>query len=85
MGRDGQRPAQSRLAYSLYSAGKHAEARMVYAELVVAYPADADMRTGLGWAQLKLGDKAAAARSFGEVLHLVPDHASAKEGMDALK
>ncbi len=77
--------AQSRLAYCLYSAGKHAPAAEVYAELVAAYPADVDMRTGLGWARLKLGDTAGARSAFADVLHLVPDHSSAQEGMTALR
>lgn len=77
--------AQSRLAYCLYSAGKHGPAAQVYAELVARYPADVEMRTGLGWARLKLGDTAGARSAFADVLHLVPDHSSAQDGMSALR
>lgn len=76
--------AQSRLAYAFYNAGDHAAAVGAYAILVAAYPSDVSMRTGLAWAQLKAGQTDEARKNFLLVLHLVPDYASAKEGLKAL-
>lgn len=78
----GNYTARSRLGYVLYSGGRHAEA--VYSALVAAYPSDLEMRAGLGWAELKQGKTDAARKDFQYVLHLMPDHASAKEGLAAI-
>jgi NAD(P)-dependent dehydrogenase (short-subunit alcohol dehydrogenase family) len=45
------------------------------------YPADLEMRTGLGWSLYKLGRKVDAAKAFVQVLAIAPAHASAKQGL----
>ena len=77
--------AHSRLAYVLYNAGRYGDAEKAYATLVAEYPSDVEMRTGLGWAQLKQGQTAKAKASFEFVLRISPDYTSARQGLDACK
>jgi tetratricopeptide (TPR) repeat protein len=72
---------RSRLAYVLYSSGRHAAASKEYASVLLHYPADVEMRTGLGWALLKSGDIAGARDAFQAVLRVAPSHVSAAEGL----
>jgi len=73
----------SRLAFALYSLGRFAEALPFYKKMVELYPSDVEMRNGVGWTQLKLGDAASAAKSFRAVLEISPRNASAQEGLKA--
>lgn len=77
--------AMTRRAYALYSAGRYDEAVSQYATLVAQYPSDVEMRAGLGWAQLKGGDTAAARASFDAVLRIAPSHVSAGQGRAAAR
>lgn len=76
--------ASSRSAFCAYNLGRWADALPLYRKMVEHYPSDVEMRAGLGWTLLKLGNGAEAARAFREVLELAPKHASAKEGLRTL-
>lgn len=71
----------SRLAFALYNLGRFGEALPFYKKMVELYPSDVEMRNGVGWTQLKLGDAASAAKSFRAVLEISPRNASAQEGL----
>lgn len=73
----------SRLAFALYSQGRFADALGHYKKMVELYPSDVEMRNGVGWTQLKLGDAASAAKSFRAVIEISPRNASAQEGLKA--
>jgi tetratricopeptide (TPR) repeat protein len=73
--------ATSRYAYCNYNLGRYAESARYYERLVELYPSDVDMLSGLGWAQLKLGKKREAARTFGIALAAAPKHEMALQGM----
>lgn len=73
----------SRLAFALYNLGRFAEALPFYRKMVELYPSDVEMRNGVGWTQLKLGDAASAAKSFRAVIEISPKNASAQEGLKA--
>jgi tetratricopeptide (TPR) repeat protein len=76
--------ATGRLAWALYNLGRYAEAERQYHAALRAYPADVDLRAGLGWSQL-MQDRAAEARAtFQEVLDIAPEHRVAGEGMAAV-
>ncbi len=77
--------ARSRRAYCEYQLGRYAAAATGYRALLGDYPADLDMRAGLGWALLRDGDAAAAGREFAAVLRVSPDHTSAASGLKATK
>jgi tetratricopeptide (TPR) repeat protein len=69
--------ARSRLAWTLYKRKDWKGAADEYAKVLALYPADVDMRMGLGWSLLALGKKVEAAANFREVLAMVPGHAEA--------
>jgi Flp pilus assembly protein TadD len=76
--------ATLRLAFALYSQGKFVESRALYQKLVDGYPSDAEARSGLGWALLKLRKNKAAAEVFRAVLDFAPKNALAQQGLAAL-
>lgn len=81
----GHYTATSRLAYVLYNSGRHPQAAQVYGKLVELYPADVEMRAGLGWALLKAGEARRACAAFDRVLAIAPTHTSAGQGAAACK
>ncbi|MFO0763153.1 MAG: tetratricopeptide repeat protein, partial [Byssovorax sp.] len=72
-----------RLAFSVYSLGRYAESAMLYRRLLDAYPSDVEVRAGLGWALLKSGKAADAAKEFREVLEIAPKNALSLDGLKA--
>ncbi|HTP28945.1 MAG TPA: tetratricopeptide repeat protein [Anaeromyxobacteraceae bacterium] len=76
--------AQSRLAYIHYSQGRYAKAEAAYRKLVQAFPANVEMRAGLGWSLLKLNKAAQAREELKRVLRIAPDHSSAQRALAAL-
>jgi len=60
------------------------DAELSYRRVLEAYPADVEMRAGLGWSLLKLGKAEEAARELRLVLEVAPRHVSAKAGLDVL-
>jgi tetratricopeptide (TPR) repeat protein len=75
--------ATLRLAFALYNQGRFAEARTLYQRIVNAYPSDAEARSGLGWALLKLRKSRAAAAVFRAVLDFAPRNSLAQHGLVA--
>jgi tetratricopeptide (TPR) repeat protein len=75
--------ARSRLAWTRYKKKDFRGAAEVYAAILVQYPADTEMRNGLGWSLLALGRKEDAAAAFREVLAMVPKQANATDGLAA--
>jgi tetratricopeptide (TPR) repeat protein len=73
--------AMSRLAFIQYSQGQWARAEPLYRRALAAWPASAEMRTGLGWTLLKLGRHKEAREVFEAVLLFAPDQLSAREGL----
>ncbi|MCA9705314.1 MAG: tetratricopeptide repeat protein [Myxococcales bacterium] len=73
--------ALSRMAWASYSLGRYADAEGLYARLLELYPADVEMRAGLGWSQLQQGRRSAARASFEAVLRIAPDHVTARQGL----
>jgi tetratricopeptide (TPR) repeat protein len=73
--------ATSRLAYIQYSQGQWERAEPLYRRALAAWPASAEMRTGLGWTLLKLGRFKEAREAFEAVLLFAPDHLRAREGL----
>ena len=73
--------AVSRLAFIQYSQGQWARAEPLYRRALAAWPANAEMRTGLGWTLLKLGRNKEAREAFEAVLLFAPDQLSAREGL----
>lgn len=73
--------AVSRLAFIQYSQGQWAQAEPLYRRALAAWPASAEMRTGLGWSLLKLGRFKEAREVFEAVLAYAPDQLSAREGL----
>jgi tetratricopeptide (TPR) repeat protein len=73
--------AVSRLAWIHFSQLQYAEAEPLYRRAVTAWPANAEMRTGLGWTLLKLGRNREAREAFEAVLAFAPDQLSAREGL----
>jgi tetratricopeptide (TPR) repeat protein len=73
--------AASRLAWIHFSQAQYAEAEPLYRRAVAAFPASAEMRTGLGWTLLKLGRSKEARAAFEQVLAFSPDQLSAREGL----
>ncbi|MEK7705814.1 MAG: tetratricopeptide repeat protein [Myxococcota bacterium] len=71
---------RSRLAFALYSLGRFAAAESVYRAVLADYPADVEMLSGLGWAQLGQERRAEATRTFRAVLAFAPQTPSALEG-----
>ena len=77
--------AMSRRAFALYSLGRYGEAARAYQLVLDQYPSDVDMRSGLGWSLLKQGKSDPAREAFSQALSYAPSHATATEGMRALR
>ena len=60
--------ATLRLAFAKFSSKHFAEAEVSYRKLRVLYPADLEVRTGLAWTALRLGQQKDALTMFSEVL-----------------
>ena len=77
--------ANSRLAYILFSQGRYGEAEKQYQKVISEYPADIEMKLGLGWTYLRMGHKKKAAGVFREVLVVRKNNASAQKGMELIE
>jgi tetratricopeptide (TPR) repeat protein len=65
---------RSRLAYVDFNLGRFASAERLYRELLIAYPADVEMRVGLAWSLFKQGKVGAAMAEFKAVQRVAPRH-----------
>jgi len=81
----GNYAARLRLAFAQYSQAKFADAESSYRALATQYPSDVEVRSGLGWALLKLGKTGDAQTVFAEILTVAPKNTLALEGVAALK
>ncbi len=77
--------ANSRLAYILFSQGRYREAEKEYRKIISEYPADIEMKLGLGWTYFRMGQKKKAAGVFREVLTVRKNNASAQKGMELIE
>lgn len=75
----------SRLAWTQYSLKKYAAALQTYQSVLDLYPADAEMRAGIGYSLLALGKKTDAAAAFSAVLATMPGHKGATDGLALCK
>jgi tetratricopeptide (TPR) repeat protein len=75
--------ATLRLAFALYSQNKFAESQPLYQKLVDAYPGDPEVRSGLGWALLKLNKTKEAVAVFRALLEFAPKNVLAQQGLAA--
>lgn len=81
----GESTAQARVAYIHYILGQYDRAESDYRKALRAWPANVELRAGLGWSLLKQGKTRDARAEFDKVLSIAPDHASAKEGRAAVQ
>jgi tetratricopeptide (TPR) repeat protein len=72
---------RSRFAWALYYGGAYAKARDEFTKGLAARPTWYGLHNGLGWTQLKLGDRAKARASFERALQLKADLADARQGL----
>jgi tetratricopeptide (TPR) repeat protein len=77
--------ANSRLAYILFCLGKYGEARTRYEEVLRLYPSDLDMKLGLAWTYVRLGNKKKASEYFHAVLRVQKTNVNALSGIDVVK
>ena len=77
--------ASSRMAYILFSQGRYGEAEKEYRKIISEYPADIEMKLGLGWTYLRMGHNRKAAGVFREVLLVRKNNASAQNGMELIE
>lgn len=77
--------ANSRLAYIFFSQGRYGEAEKQYRKVIAWYPADIEMKIGLGWTHLRMGNKKKAARVFRDVLMVRKNNTSAHRGMELIE
>ena len=77
--------AASRLAWTLFSLKRYADAGKVYARVLTLYPSDLEMMTGLAYSELRAGRKREASDAFRAVLAILPSHARAREGLAACR
>lgn len=77
--------AESRLAFVLFSQGRYAEAAKTYRSVLALYPADLEMRAGLGWSLARQGRLADAEREFGAILEVAPASENARSGLEYIR
>jgi tetratricopeptide (TPR) repeat protein len=75
----------SRLAYISFSLGKYGEAKDRYEHVLKLYPSDLEMKLGMGWTYVRMGNKRKAVEYFSEVLRVQKSNVSALAGMDAVR
>ena len=76
--------ANSRLAYILFSQGKYGEAEKQYRKIISEYPADIEMKIGLGWTYLRMRQNR-KAEVFRAVLMVRKNNVSAQKGMELIE
>jgi len=77
--------ANSRLAYIFFSQDRYGEAEKQYRKIISWYPADIEMKIGLGWTYLRMGNKNKAAGVFRDVLMVRKNNTSAHYGMELIE
>lgn len=77
--------ANSRLAYIFFSQGQYEAAEKQYRKILSWYPADLEMKIGLGWTYLRIGNRHKAAEIFRDVLQVRKNNTSAHYGMELIE
>ncbi|MBK8398890.1 MAG: tetratricopeptide repeat protein [Leptospiraceae bacterium] len=72
--------ARSTLAYANYVLANYKEAEKYYESITNDFPADTEMLIGLGWSQLKQGNKAKAKQVFAFLLKIIPNEERVTSG-----
>lgn len=72
--------ARSTLAYANYVLANYKEAEKYYESITLDYPADTEMLIGLGWSQLKQGNKTKAKVVFAFLLKIIPNEERVSSG-----
>ena len=72
---------RSRYAWCLYYTGAYDKARDEFGKGLAVRPKWPGLHNGLGWAYLKLGNRAKARESFQRALQLDPNYADARTGL----
>jgi len=74
--------ARIRKAFACNSKGEYRKALEIYRSLLNLYPANKDVKLGLGWVYINIGNKKEAAFFFKEVLKVSDKNVSALSGMN---
>ena len=77
--------ANSRWAYIFFSQGRYGEAKKQYQKVISWYPADIEMKIGLGWTLVRMDNKKEAAGIFRDVLTVRKNNTSAHDGMELIE
>jgi Tfp pilus assembly protein PilF len=77
--------ANSRLAYILFSQDQYEEAGKQYRKVLLWYPADIEMKIGLGWTYFRIGNPKKAAGIFRDVLKVRKNNTSAHYGIELIE
>ena len=72
---------RARIAWSLYYLRRYGEAAEAFKTALEAKPSWPGLHNGLGWSQVRLGQKADARRTFERALTIRPDDRDAAEGL----
>lgn len=76
--------ADVRLAHTLFSLGRFREAAERYSRILVRYPSDIDVKSGLAWAYTRMGRVTDARTLFRQVLRVRANNTSALTGLETL-
>lgn len=77
--------ANARLAYALFSQAKYGEAKSRYELVLKLYPSDLEMKLGLAWTYLKMGNTNKAREIFNNVLEISKNNINAQIGLKNLQ
>ncbi|MCP4135844.1 MAG: tetratricopeptide repeat protein [bacterium] len=75
--------AGSRLAYLLFLQGRYGDAKKHYERMLALFPGNLEMKLGLGWTFVRMGNKKKAVELFSEVLRVSRSNANGKAGLAA--
>lgn len=81
----GNYTANIRLAYIQFSQGRFSESLKSYLNLHELYPADLDIKLGMAWCYVRLGNKNLARKYFSEVLTVSRRNTNGLSGMEYMK
>jgi len=75
--------ANSRLAYILFSQARYGEAEKKYKKMLALHPGDMEMKLGLAWTYVKMGNRKKAIKYFNEALQVRKHNVNALAGISA--
>lgn len=77
--------ANSRLAYILFSQARYSEAKSAYEAVLKRYPSDLDMKLGIAWTYLRMGNVKKAKEYFDQVLEIRRNNPNALAGLEEVQ